>query len=169
MRWPWSLTPKLSPLTRTAQSCRGGASPPPPNATRSAEDAARIAAWKAAHLEGGSWKAAGRSGELLAGGDAGAVPGTEAAEVLQAGGRGEVWQRQLLGGQYALLLFNTGMAQPTIISCTGACWARMGFASGQRVAVRDVLARSDNGTAVDGFSASVRVNGTVLVRLVPLA
>ncbi len=140
---------------------------PPPNATRSAADAARIAAWKAAHLEGGSWRAAGRSGELLAHAEAGAVPGTEEAEVLAGGGRGEVWQRQLVPGQgWALLLFNNGMpGSPSVIECRGACWAAMGFGATQTVHVRDVLARSDNGTAVGGYAAPVRTNGTVLVRL----
>ena len=139
---------------------------PPANASRSAADAARIAAWKREHLEGGSWRAAGRAGELLVpGSDAGAVPGTEADEALAAGGRVEVWQRQLAGGAWALLLFNNGVAGGASVACAGACWARMGWGAAQAVAVRDVLARADNGTAVGGFSRVVRANATVLVRL----
>ena len=37
--------------------------------------------------------------------------------------------------------------------------------AGAAVAVRDVLARADNGTAAGGFAATVRVNATVVVRL----
>ena len=51
------------------------------------------------------------------------------------------------------------------VACTGACWARMGWGAAQAVAVRDVLARADNGTAVGGFSRVVRASATVLVRL----
>ena len=166
---------ELIAIDQDALKLQGQRILPPVTPGRAAQDAARIRAWKAAHLEGGSWRAAGRSAELLApGGEAGAVPGTEADEALAAGGRSEVWQRRLLNAanasapEYALLLFNNGLPASASIACQGQCWARM-FAAGQRVAVRDVLARSDNGTAVDGFSASVRVNGTVLVRLVPRA
>ena len=77
----------------------------------------------------------------------------------------EVWQRQLAGGDWALLLFNNGIPSPTAIACSGACWTRMWPTAGQSVSVRDIIARSNNGTAVGGFSAMVRTNGTVLVRL----
>jgi hypothetical protein len=168
--------PELIAIDQDALKLQGQRVVPPVSPGRAAADAARIRAWKAAHLEGGSWRAAGRSGELLAalavpGSDLGAVPGTEVDEALAAGGRAEVWQRQLHSAApgttaYALLLFNNGLATgETEIACQGACWARMGFAPGAAVAVRDVLARADNGTATDGFSARVRVNGTVLVRL----
>jgi hypothetical protein len=138
---------------------------PPVNASRGAADAARIAAWKASHLEGGSWKAAGRVAELFAGGDAGAVPGTEEDDVLLAGGRAEVWQRELSNGDWALLLFNNGLPSTAPIACTGSCWSRMGFGASS-VTVRDVFARTNNGTAVGGYTAAaVRSNATVLVRL----
>jgi len=140
---------------------------PPVNASRSSEDRERIARWKRANLAGGSWRAAGRSHELLAGGGhaAGAVPGTEEDEVLAAGGRPEVWQRQLAGGAWALLLFNNGMGAATPVECDAACVARMGL--GAVVRVRDVFARTDNGTfaASGGYSAVVPPNGTVLLRL----
>jgi hypothetical protein len=159
--------PELIAIDQDALKLQGQRVSPPASAARAAADAARIAAWKRAHLEGGSWRAAGRAGELLAGGDAGAVPGTEADEALAAGGRAEVWQRQLAGGAWALLLFNNGLpGAASQLACAGECWARMGWGSAQAVAVRDVLARADNGTAVGGFSATVRTNGTVLVRLV---
>jgi hypothetical protein len=164
------LNPELIAIDQDLMKLQGRRIIPAENATRSAEDAARIRAWKAANLDGGSWRAAGRAHELLAGGDAGAVPGTEEDDVLAAGGRAEVWQRQLVGGEWALLLFNNGIAgAPSAISCTGDCWARMGWAAGARVKVRDVIARSDNGTTVDGFTASVRTNATVLVRLAEAA
>ena len=161
------LNPELIAVDQDGLKLQGRRVVPPENATRSAEDAARIRAWKAANLAGGSWRAAGRAHELLGGGDAGAVPGTEEDELLAAGGRAEVWQRQLVGGEWALLLFNNGIAgAPSSVACTGACWARMGWAPGARVKVRDVIARTDNGTTADGFTAAVRTNATVLVRLV---
>ncbi len=74
----------------------------------------------------GSWRAAGRSHELLAGGDAGAVPGTEQDVVLATGGRGEVWQRQLAGAAWALLLFNNGMAASAPVECRCGLGTREG-------------------------------------------
>ncbi len=158
---------ELIAIDQDAARRQGQRVEPPVNATRAAADAARVRAWKRANLAGGSWRAAGRAHELLRGGDAGAVPGTEADEALAAGGRAEVWQRALAGGAWALLLFNNGLAQAPAarLACDGACWARMGWPSGAAVRVRDVLARADNGTTVDGFAAMVRTNGSVLVRL----
>ena len=77
-----------------------------------------------------------------------------------------MWQRQLAGGDWALLLFNNGLPAPAPVACTGTCWARMGLGAAA-VAVRDVVARTDNGTAAGGYTAVVPVNGTVLVRLHP--
>jgi hypothetical protein len=140
---------------------------PPLNTTRALEDFARIREWKQRNLEGGSWKAAGRSHELLHP-EGGAIPGTEAQDTLAAGGRVEVWQRKLVGGKVALLLFNCGIpGAPTVITCDGECWDRMGFQAGAQVGVRDVLTRSNNGTASGAFSAPVPTNGTVLVVLSP--
>jgi hypothetical protein len=156
---------ELIAIDQDAARLQGQRVEPPVNATRAAADAARIRAWKRANLDGGSWRAAGRAHELLRGGDAGAVPGTEADEALAAGGRAEVWQRALAGGDWALLLFNNGLAAAARLACEGACWARMGWPRGAAVRVRDVLARADNGTATDGFAAVVRTNGSVLVRL----
>ena len=165
---PWGLSllanPEVIAIDQDILTLQGQRISPPVNVTRALEDRARIQAWKAANLVGGSWRAAGRSLELLLGGpDAGAVPGTEDDDVLRQGGRAEVWQRQLAGGAWALLLFNNGMP-PSSIACDGACWARMWPAGGD-VRVRDVFARADNGTANGGFSAVVATNGTVLVRL----
>jgi hypothetical protein len=157
--------PELIAIDQDALKLQGQRVLPPVNASRSLEDFQRIRAWKAAHLPGGSYRAAGRSMELLAGGDAGAVPGTEEDELLAAGGRPEVWQRQLERNEWAVLLFNNGMAAAATIACDGACWARMGWREGAAVTVRDVLARTSNGTTTGGFSALVRTNATVLVRL----
>jgi hypothetical protein len=157
--------PELIAIDQDALKLQGQRVIPPVNAARSAADWARIRAWKRANLEGGSWRAAGRSMELLAGGDAGAVPGTEEDELLAAGGRPEVWQRQLERNEWAVLLFNNGMAAAATIACDGACWARMGWREGAVVTIRDVLTRTTNGTTTGGFSALVRTNATVLVRL----
>ena len=162
--------PEVIAIDQDALKLQGQRVLPPVNGSRSAEDRARIARWKRENLAGGSWRAAGRAHELLVGGghEAGAVPGTEEDDVLAAGGRPEVWQRQLVGGAWALLLFNNGMAAAAPIACTGSCFARMGFGPAALVRVRDVFARTDNGTvaASDGFTAVVPSNGTVLVRLI---
>jgi hypothetical protein len=168
-KWaPWSLSlvgnAEIIAIDQDSLKLQGQRVIPPVNVSRALADRARINEWKARNLAGGSWRASGRSLELLRGGaDAGAVPGTEDDDVLRAGGRAEVWQRQLAGGDWALALFNNGMAEATL-TCDGACWARM-WPAGGAVAVRDVVARTDNGTATGAFSATVRTNGTVLVRL----
>jgi len=113
-------------------------------------------------LEGGSWKAAGRSRELLTEG-AGVIPGTEAEETVRLGGRAEVWQRKLAGNRFALLLFNNGMP-PQTISCSSGCWERMGFGS-KVVSVRDVLSHTYNGTTTGGYNAFVPTNGSALLVL----
>ena len=169
-KWsPWALglvgNPEVVAIDQDGLKMQGQRVVPPLNATRAAEDRARITAWKAAHLPGGSWRAAGRALELLAHPDAGAVPGTEDDEVLAAGGRVEVWQRPLVGGAWALLLFNNGVAGEAPVACTGACWARMGWSPSDVVAVRDVFARTDNGTASGGITLSVPTNGTHFLRL----
>jgi Alpha galactosidase A/Alpha galactosidase C-terminal beta sandwich domain len=154
--------PELIAIDQDALKLQGQRVDPVVNTTRSLEDFHRIRAWKQANLEGGSWKAAGRSHELLKAGG-GAIPGTEAWDTLAAGGRTEIWQRFLTGGRVALLLFNNGIPQPTNITCAGACWDRMKLAGA--VNVRDVIKRTDNGTATGSFSALVNTNGTVLVVL----
>ena len=158
--------PEVIAIDQDGLKLQGQRIVPPVNATRSAEDSERIAAWKRANLAGGSWRAAGRAGELLAGGDAGAVPGTEQDELLAAGGRTEVWQRKLEGGAWGLLLFNNG-APPGPIACEGACWERMGWAPGARVTVRDAIARVNLPATTDGCTAPlVRTNASLLLRLV---
>lgn len=162
-----ALNSELIAIDQDAMKLQGQRVIPETNYSRSAEDALRIRAWKQTNLAGGSWRAAGRSLELLdPSGDVGAVPGTEADDVLMAGGRVEVWQRQLVNGEWALLLFNNGIVgTPTMITCTGICWTRMGWKLDVLVNVRDVIIRTDNGTTSNGFSALVRTNATVLVRL----
>ena len=161
--------PEIIAIDQDGLKLQGRRVSPPVNATRSAEDRVRIARWKRENLAGGSWRAAGRVHELLHGGhDAGAVPGTEEDDVLAAGGRPEIWLRRLEGGDFALLLFNNGMAAPTQIACDSACFAaNTDFAPGATLNVRDVVARTDIGTALvaDGVSALVPPNGTALLRL----
>jgi hypothetical protein len=80
-----------------------------------------------------------------------------------------VWAKQLAGGAVALLLINTAPAAQAV-ACDAGCLARAGFAdAGATLAVRDIVARTDNGTfAVGaGFSAMVAADGgSVFVRLV---
>lgn len=94
------------------------------------------------------------------------IQGTEAAEVAATGGRPEVWARPLAGGAWAALFFNNGLPAAANITCDAACWAAMGWAPTQAVAVRDVWSHTNNGTTMGGLTAiNVAVNATVMVKL----
>ena len=56
-----------------------------------------------------------------------------------------VWARQLLGGDVALLFINTAQAAAAV-ECSAACCAAAGLPLGVALAVRDLQARTDNGT-----------------------
>ncbi len=97
------------------------------------------------------------------------VPGSAQAEVVAAGGQVEVWARALAGGDVALLLFNNAVPGPRDVQCNATC---LGVASGGRwgptttLRVRDVWARTDNGTAVGQVTAvGVPTNATAFLRL----
>ena len=83
-----------------------------------------------------------------------------------------VWAKQLGGGAVALLLINTAAA-PQTVTCGAACMQRAGFSNATAtLSVRDLVARSDNGTVAvaEGFSAEVGADGaSVFVRLAPVA
>jgi len=53
--------------------------------------------------------------------------------------RTEVWGRPLSGGAVAVALFNRGLPATTTITCSGSCWASLGFADGDTVSVMDVF------------------------------
>ena len=57
-----------------------------------------------------------------------------------------VWVRQLSGGDAALLFINNGAA-PQTLTCGAACCEAAGLARDAVVRVRDLFARTDNGTA----------------------
>jgi len=57
-----------------------------------------------------------------------------------------VWARRLAGGDVALLFINNGAA-PRAVACDAACCAAAGLPLGAPLAVRDLFARTDNGTA----------------------
>jgi hypothetical protein len=97
------------------------------------------------------------------------VPGSAQAEVVAAGGQVEVWARALAGGDVALLLFNNAVPGPRDVQCNATC---LGVASGGRwgptttLRVRDVWARTDNGTVVGQVTAvGVPTNATAFLRL----
>ena len=84
-----------------------------------------------------AWDAAARVLRDGEGTCLGAAPGSAA----------NVWARRLLGGDVALLFINNG-AGSAAVACSAACCQAAGLPLGRPLAVRDLQARSDNGTAV---------------------
>jgi hypothetical protein len=82
-----------------------------------------------------------------------------------------VWGRQLTDGSWAVLLMNVNETATQNVTCDGGCLARMGFGASQSLAVRDLWARSDNGSvsgSTGGLSVRLLSNGTsAFVRLTP--
>jgi hypothetical protein len=63
-----------------------------------------------------------------------------------------VWARRLLGGDVALLFINNGVTAAGV-ACSAQCCQQAGLALGVSLGVRDLLARTDNGTAVCSSSS----------------
>ena len=80
------------------------------------------------------------------------------------GGALETWAGPLANGDLVVVLFNRNAPAPAQMM---AQWADLGLAPSARMAVRDVLARTDNGTATGSFAtaAPVPVHGVAVLRL----
>ena len=80
------------------------------------------------------------------------------------GGALETWAGPLANGDLVVILFNRNAAGATTMT---ASWADLGLDPAARMKVRDVLARTDNGTAVGAFAtaAPVPVHGVAMLRL----
>ena len=80
------------------------------------------------------------------------------------GGALETWAGPLANGDLVVVLFNRNAPAPAQMT---AQWADLGLAPSARMAVRDVLARTDNGTATGSFAtaAPVPVHGVAVLRL----
>ena len=75
-----------------------------------------------------------------------------------------VFGRKLESG-WAVQLINWG-SKPQQVTCGGACMAKMGWAAGESVAVRDLWAHTENGTVADELSFVVPGGGaSVLVKV----
>ena len=78
-----------------------------------------------------------------------------------AGGRPRddrnIWGRALATGGWALVFANFNSTTAHEVLCDVACFAAAGFGPGVTLAVRDLWARTDNGTAVAGSGYSVAV------------
>jgi hypothetical protein len=75
----------------------------------------------------------------------------------------QVWAKPLVDGSVAAVAFNRSPG-PLIANVT---WAMLGLPPGTRATLRDAWAHTDNGTAVDGFSAVVAPHDVVVVRVTP--
>ena len=80
------------------------------------------------------------------------------------GGALETWAGPLANGDLVVVLFNRNAPAPAQMT---AQWADLGLEPSARMAVRDVLARTDNGTATGSFAtaAPVPVHGVAVLRL----
>jgi alpha-galactosidase len=80
------------------------------------------------------------------------------------GGALETWAGPLANGDLVVILFNRNYASPVQMT---ASWADLGLDPAKRMAVRDVLARADNGTATGSFATAspVPVHGVAVLRL----
>lgn len=72
-----------------------------------------------------------------------------------------VWGRALATGGWALVFVNFNSTAAQNVSCDAACFSAAGFGSGVALAVRDLWARTENGTAVagSGFSVALPAGG----------
>jgi len=75
----------------------------------------------------------------------------------------EVWSKQLKDGSRAVILFNRGMTQQTIV----ASWEQIGYPHGLSAAVRDLWLHKDVGNFVGKFGAAVPSHGVVMVTVRP--
>lgn len=75
----------------------------------------------------------------------------------------QVWAKPLADGSVAAVAFNRSPAPLT----ANVTWAMVGLPAGTPVAVRDLWAHTDNGTAVDGLTALVGSHDVAVVRLTP--
>ncbi len=82
------------------------------------------------------------------------------------GGALETWAGPLANGDLVVVLFNRNAPAPVAMT---AQWSDLGLAAAARMKVRDVLARTDNGTAAGSFTTEgpVDVHGAVMLRLSP--
>jgi hypothetical protein len=81
-----------------------------------------------------------------------------------AGGALETWAGPLANGDLVVVLFNRNGAAPVTMT---ADWGALGLDRGRLMIVRDVLARTDNGTHSGAFTtqAPVDVHGVAMLRL----
>jgi len=88
--------------------------------------------------------------------------GSEGRRVWKDGDR-EVWSKQLKDGGRAVILFNRGTTQQTIV----ANWEQIGYPHGLSAAVRDLWLHKDVGNFVGKFGAAVPSHGVVMVTVRP--
>jgi alpha-galactosidase len=79
---------------------------------------------------------------------------------LRKEGEQEVWAKPLMGGNWAVVLFNRG-EQPSRI---GVRWSGLGLKD-KSAQVRDLWTGKDAGSFEGGFSAMVPRHGVVMVRV----
>lgn len=79
----------------------------------------------------------------------------------------QVWARDLLGGDKAVVLFNSRTSGANVT--VAVRWEELGWAPGRNVTVRDVWERRDIGLFSDGLSASLSPKDVLFARLTPAA
>ncbi|HEY8598633.1 MAG TPA: S-layer homology domain-containing protein [Thermomicrobiales bacterium] len=84
--------------------------------------------------------------------------GMQGTRIRDIGGL-QVWTKPLLGGDRAVVLFNT----TDVTASIGVNWAELGLAGSQHV--RDLWDAADLGGFADGYATSVPAHGVVMVRV----
>jgi alpha-galactosidase len=82
-------------------------------------------------------------------------------DLVRAERSGEVWARELAGGERGVVLFNRSK-RPEEITLR---WSDLGWAPEDRARVRDLWERADRGTFAEAFAATVPSHGAVMLRL----
>ena len=78
----------------------------------------------------------------------------------------QVWSRDLSNGDKAVVLFNNGKGAPASVHVG---WAEIGWAGSDHVKVRDLWAKSDNGTVGEGFACRLVPHDVCFLRLTRVA
>ena len=77
--------------------------------------------------------------------------------------KGDTWMRPLANGDLALVLWNRGTCGAH--RQMSASWGALGLPPSQPMAVRDLFARKDIGTATGQVSGWVNPDGVLMLRL----
>ena len=74
----------------------------------------------------------------------------------------QLWSRDLSNGDKAVVLFNNGKGAPAVVAVG---WGEVGWVDSDQVSVRDLWAKTYNGTVARGFTCSLMPHDVCFLRL----